>query len=399
MNTITQEYTYSQSPGEVWQYLTQSELIAQWLMPNDFEPKNGHEFTFRYKPVPSLNLDGIFYCKVLEILPFQKLVYSWKGGPGNGEFIMDTIVEWTLKPYEKGTKLFLHHTGFKEENFSIFSSMTDGWQNNVKNMISHLNNDGSGKQLHIGVIGAGQIGATLIRQFTAADHHVKFTNASGVAKHKALADETKAKAAELSDVIKDIDVLIVSIPFIAVPDLAKSIANKIDKNTVIIDTTNYYPIRDGKIEAIENGMPESIWVANQLKHPVVKVYNSILAGSLAKEGKPFKTPGRIALPVSGDDAYAKAIASRLVHSSGFDAFDAGDLEQSWRQQPGSPVYCTDLTTKEIRTLIATGNRESLPEKRELALAWILEKDPAQWLGWYTECVQNNRHIFEAELIA
>lgn len=399
MNTIKQEYTYSQSPEEVWQYLTQSELIAQWLMPNDFEPKNGHEFTFHYKPVPSLNLDGIFYCKVLEILPFQKLAYSWKGGPGNGEFIMDTIVEWTLKPYEKGTKLFLNHTGFKEENFSIFSSMTDGWQNNVKNMTGHLNNDGSGKRLHIGVIGAGQIGATLIRQYTAAGHQVKFSNTGGVAKHKSLAAETQATAVELSEVIKDIDVLVVSIPFIAVPELAKSIANKIDKNTVIIDTTNYYPIRDGKIDAIENGMVESIWVADQLKHPVVKVYNSILAGSLANEGKAFKSPGRIALPVSGDNAYAKAIVSTLVNNGGFDAFDAGDLEQSWRQQPGSPIYCTDLTGKEMKALITTTHRSSLPEKRELALAWILEQDPAQWNTWYKECVQNNRHIFEAATIA
>lgn len=136
---IKNEWVYEQSPNEVWEYLTQPELIALWLMPNNFKPMPGHEFEFRTKPIPGLDLDGIFYCKVLEIIPFQKLTYSWKGGSGNGVFTLDTVVEWSLEKYGNGTKLFLKQWGFKEANLAIFTAMTDGWQKNIQKMINHLN--------------------------------------------------------------------------------------------------------------------------------------------------------------------------------------------------------------------------------------------------------------------
>ncbi len=142
---IKNEWIYDQSPNEVWEYLTQAELIALWLMPNNFKPIRGNEFQFTAKPIPSLDLDGIFYCKVLEIIPFQKLTYSWKGGAGNGIFTLDTVVEWTLEKYANGTKLFLKQSGFKDANLSIFSAMTNGWETNIQKMINLLNanNDGS----------------------------------------------------------------------------------------------------------------------------------------------------------------------------------------------------------------------------------------------------------------
>ena len=136
---IKNEWIYEQSPNEVWEYLTQAELMALWLMPNNFKPIPGHEFQFTTKPIPSLDLDGIFHCKVLAIVPFQKLMYSWKGGPGTGDFTLDTVVDWTLEKYGKGTKLFLKHSGFKEVNHSIFMGMTDGWQKQIQKMVNHLN--------------------------------------------------------------------------------------------------------------------------------------------------------------------------------------------------------------------------------------------------------------------
>jgi len=144
---IKNEWIYEQSPNEVWKYLTQADLIALWLMPNNFLPVIGHEFQFRTKPIPSLDLDGIFHCRVLAMFPFQKLIYSWKGSSGNGIFTLDTVVEWTLEKCGKGTKLFLKQTGFKEANLSIFTAMTDGWEKNIQKMITHLNsnNDGSSK--------------------------------------------------------------------------------------------------------------------------------------------------------------------------------------------------------------------------------------------------------------
>ena len=115
--------------------------------------------------------------------------------------------------------------------------------------------------MEIGIIGAGQIGSSLIRQYRKAGHGVKMTNAGGVEKLKALEIETAARAVLLSEVVKDIDVLVISIPFIEIPKLAKALHSSISDNTIIIDTTNYYPIRDGRIEEIENGMLESVWCA------------------------------------------------------------------------------------------------------------------------------------------
>jgi len=136
---IKNEWIYEQSPEEVWEYLTRADLIALWLMPNNFKPILGHEFQFQTKPIPSLDLDGIFHCKVLEILPFQKVIYSWKGCSGNGSFSLDTVVEWTLQLHNNGTKLSLKHSGFKEANFAIFTGMTDGWQKNIQKMLNHMN--------------------------------------------------------------------------------------------------------------------------------------------------------------------------------------------------------------------------------------------------------------------
>lgn len=137
---INQQWVYQQSPAEVWEYLTQAELIEVWLMPNNFKAVIGHEFEFRTKPKPDLDLDGIFHCKVLQLIPYEKLVYSWKGGPGDGSILLDTIVEWTLEPHGDGTRLLLNHSGFKETNFSLFTGMTAGWQSNIQKMFNHLIN-------------------------------------------------------------------------------------------------------------------------------------------------------------------------------------------------------------------------------------------------------------------
>ena len=108
-------------------------------MPNNFKPILGQEFQFESKPIPSLELDGIFHCRILEIVPFQKLVYSWKGGPGNGVITFDTLVEWTLEKQGNGTKLFLIQSGFKENNLAIFTAMSDGWPKQMQIMVTHLN--------------------------------------------------------------------------------------------------------------------------------------------------------------------------------------------------------------------------------------------------------------------
>ena len=143
---IQHQFFFPHPPEVVWDYLTKPALIAEWLMPTDFEPIIGYDFRFTTKAYPNLNFDGIVYCKVLEIVPFKKLSYSWKGGPGEGVITLDSIVVWTLETKDEGTQLSLVHSGFKDpENAVMFSGMSDGWLKNIQKIAAHINtiNDGS----------------------------------------------------------------------------------------------------------------------------------------------------------------------------------------------------------------------------------------------------------------
>jgi len=141
--SIRHQFFFQHSPEVVWEYLTKAELIAQWLMKNDFEPIIGYDFQFKSRPLPDLNFDGIIYCKVLEVVPFKKLSYSWKLGPGGGKITIDSLVEWTLNPKENGTRLLLEHSGFKEtEDTSIntlYTMMDAGWLKNINKIAELIN--------------------------------------------------------------------------------------------------------------------------------------------------------------------------------------------------------------------------------------------------------------------
>jgi hypothetical protein len=115
------------------------------------------------------------------------------------------------------------------------------------------------------------------------------------------------------------------------------------------------------IQEIEDGLPESVWVESQIGRPVVKVFNNIYAKHLEERGAAAGSPGRIALPMSGDDAAAKAKVAKLVDELGFDPIDVGPLAESWRQQPGTPVYGADLDAEGVRKALAEAKRERSPE--------------------------------------
>jgi predicted dinucleotide-binding enzyme len=247
--------------------------------------------------------------------------------------------------------------------------------------------------MNIAVIGAGEIGGTLIRQYSKAGHHVKMSNSSGPEKLKGLALETGASAVALTDLVTDVEVIVISIPLIGILKLSQTLLKKAQANAIVIDTCNYYPIRDGIIEEIENGMPESVWVTNRLQWPVIKAYNSILYRSLVNSGLPKGATSRIALPVAGDDTGAKQVVCGLVDNSGFDSLDYGSLGDSWKQQPGSPVYCTDLTLAQLKNSVHKARKELLAERRELGLKYILNHDPELWM----DIVKHNRKIYEADV--
>jgi predicted dinucleotide-binding enzyme len=212
--------------------------------------------------------------------------------------------------------------------------------------------------MRIGIIGAGNIGGALTRRFRAAGHEVSVANSRGPETLKDLARETGAKAVTVEEAARDKDVVVVTIPLKAVPGLPRNLFSSASKNLVVIDTGNYYPQqRDGRIDAIENGTPESRWVEQQLGRPVVKAFNNIYAAHLQNNGKPAGTAGRIALPVAGDDARAKQVVMKLIDEIGFDAVDAGTMDESWRQQPDSPVYGKDYDVAGVRRALGEASKE------------------------------------------
>jgi 8-hydroxy-5-deazaflavin:NADPH oxidoreductase len=216
--------------------------------------------------------------------------------------------------------------------------------------------------MKIGIIGAGNIGGTLTRRFRKAGHDVAVANSRGPESLGDLAAETGAKAVTIGDAVRARDVVVVTIPEKHILDLPKDLFAGVPPNVVVVDTGNYYPRqRDGRIEAIEAGMTESRWVSQQLGRPVIKAFNNIYAQHLLELGKPNGTPGRIALPVAGDDADAKAIVMRLVDDIGFDPVDAGSIDDSWRQQPNTPVYATDYDADGVRRALSEATKERTPE--------------------------------------
>lgn len=207
--------------------------------------------------------------------------------------------------------------------------------------------------MKIGIIGAGNIGAVLALRFVEHGHDVKIGNSRGPGTLGDVEQATGAKAAELKDVVKGADVIVVTIPEAKVPNLPKDLFADVPANVVVIDTGNYYPRqRDGRLAGIEEGATESRWVEQQIGRPVVKAFNNIYAAHLRNKGAPAGTPGRVALPVAGDDPQAKAVVLKLVDEVGFDAVDAGTIDESWRQQPASPVYTGDFDAEGVKAALA-----------------------------------------------
>lgn len=214
--------------------------------------------------------------------------------------------------------------------------------------------------MRIGIIGAGQIGGTLTRRLTALGHEVRVANSRGPETLADLAAETGAKAVTVRDAVRDVDLVVVTIPEARVRDLPRDLFAGVPDEVVVVDTGNYYPReRDGRIDEIEDGMPESRWVERRLGRPIVKAFNNIYAKSLMNNGRPAGSPDRIALPIAGDREADKAVVLKLIDELGFDGIDAGGLDESWRQQPGTPVYVADGNAEGVRRALA----EASPERR------------------------------------
>ncbi|MER6025384.1 NAD(P)-binding domain-containing protein [Streptomyces sp. NPDC001851] len=213
--------------------------------------------------------------------------------------------------------------------------------------------------MKIGIIGAGNIGGNLTRRLTALGHEVSVANSRGPETLKELAEETGATPVRAEEAAEGAEVVVVTVPLKAVPDLPAGLLDGAAEGVAVIDTGNYYPQqRDGRIAAIEDeGLTESRWTERHLGHPVIKAFNGTYAQDILDRPRPAGDPERIALPVAGDDEAAKAKVRALIDALGFDTVDAGGIDDSWRQQPGTPVYGLRAGAEGVRKALAEASPE------------------------------------------
>ncbi|MEZ0089889.1 NADPH-dependent F420 reductase [Streptacidiphilus sp. EB129] len=216
--------------------------------------------------------------------------------------------------------------------------------------------------MKIGIIGAGNIGGNLTRRLTALGHEVSVANSRGPQTLGELEAETGATAVTAGEAARGARIVVVTIPLKNVPNLPAGLFDGAAEGLAVIDTGNYYPQqRDGRIAAIEEGLTESRWTAQHVGHTVIKAFNGTYAQDLLDAPLPKGDPNRMALPVAGDDEAAKQVVRELIDELGFDTVDAGSIDDSWRQQPGTPVYGLRAGVAEVEKALAAASKERTPD--------------------------------------
>lgn len=205
--------------------------------------------------------------------------------------------------------------------------------------------------MEIGIIGAGFIGGTLARKLAAVGHHVRIANSRRPETLTEFDSDDSIRPMWAVDAVTGVDIAILSVPVKAVGAFPEDVTAALASVPVVIDTGNYYPVRDGNIDELDRGMADSAWVAARLGRPVYKVFNNIIAPSL-KNKATHDAARRLGLTVAGPDGDSKQQVMALVEEIGFDPVDAGALEDSWRLQPHTPTYCQDMNAEQLRTGLA-----------------------------------------------
>ena len=205
--------------------------------------------------------------------------------------------------------------------------------------------------MDIGIIGAGNIGSALAKQFARAGHRVAIANSRGPETLADLVDSLggDVRAADAAGAAEFGEVVVETVPLKNVGDLpAERLTGK-----PVIDTANYYPGRDGEIDF--GGRSTSSWVAEQLGGAtVVKAFNTIYAQRLADDDRgDLPVEDRLVIPIAADDDRAKATVAALVEEIGFAPLDTGSLEDSKNQEPDTPIYGNMISLREARELLGS----------------------------------------------
>lgn len=209
--------------------------------------------------------------------------------------------------------------------------------------------------MKIGIIGAGHVGGTLAKRFTAAGHDVAVANSRGPDTLRQLESELgeHGRAATAEEAAEFGDVVVVSVPFGRYAEVPSAGA----AGKTVIDTCNYYPERDGHIAALDDDRTTSTELLQQHlpQAKVVKAFNAMRWEHLRDYGRSGGALTRYGIPVSGDDPRAKHEVEDLVEQLGFEPVDAGDLAHGGRKhQPGTPVFTADLTAADLHAHLDPG---------------------------------------------
>lgn len=240
--------------------------------------------------------------------------------------------------------------------------------------------------MKIGIVGTGAIGSILAEKLSKAGHSVKVTNTRAMLELEKIAAALGATAATIEDVVREVDAIIFSMPFNAYKDLPKDLLKEVPQDVVVMDTSNYYPFRDGEIAELDE-ISESEYISGILNRPLIKVFNNILEYTLKHHGKTAGAEGRVAISIAGDNEEHKKVVAQLVDLTGFDTVDAGSLAESWRQQPGTPAYCTELNETELKQALANAEKGKAPAIRDFIMDNLMAKDT--W-PTYEEILAGNR---------
>lgn len=203
--------------------------------------------------------------------------------------------------------------------------------------------------MKLGIIGAGFVGRAIAKLAIQAGHQVMLSNSRGPQTLFSLRAMIGCQTGTVSEAINFADVVVVAVPLSAVNQLpASELAGR-----QVLDAVNYYPERDGQLAVLDaKQTTTSEWLAEQLPEAIItKAFNAIPMTDLETDGLPAGSEGRRALPLAGDNAEGKHIATELYQSFGFDTVDAGELAEGRRFERGTPAYCVRMTKGELETAL------------------------------------------------
>lgn len=205
--------------------------------------------------------------------------------------------------------------------------------------------------MRVGLIGAGHIGSILGRRWAAAGHEVLFSYSTDPAKLRVLAELAGPLGhhGSIRDAVGFGDVVVLSVPWPRVHPVLDEAGDLVGQ--IVLDTTNPYAAASGEVAALPPGATAASQITTQRPGArLVKVFNTLYFATL--DGQAHRAGTLLAIPISGDDDTAKAVAADLVRDIGYEPVDIGGLDGVARQEPGGPLYNAELTAEEVRAALA-----------------------------------------------